>query len=280
VFGQGLFQSIYPAPQSVVAAYLGSIEWVALTAFIFVVTVAFPNLRIVPLLMFGGTFLVALSYMVNARIEPKFDTIFTRLVVAFLALMQPIGRGWARYFTWIKYKRTPRAVIAAPEAGLTHGAHAGSISRLHFWNENGQDRDRLLSEIFTALDGEGWRYSADTGWKPWDVQIYENFWWIVTLSTVTEYHGGPKCLTRVRLRYKMVVTTFLANFVVLSALLYRQAFTAHEDLWWWALYLVFVVLLYRRAWRLKRRVADLVIAAANRCGLQRIPASQSHAKAA
>jgi hypothetical protein len=244
------------------------------------VTVAFSNLRIVPLLMFGGTFLVALSYMVNARIEPKFDTIFTRLVVSFLALMQPIGRGWARYFTWIKYKRTPRAVIAAPEIGLTPGAHAGSISRLHFWNESGEGRERLLTEIFAALDAEGWRYSADTGWKRWDVQIYENLWWIVTLATVTEYHGGPKCLTRVRLGYKMIVTTFLANFLALSALLYRQAFTSHKDLWWWTLYLLFVVILYRRAWRLKRRVADLVIAAANRCGLQRIPASESRVKAA
>ena len=36
--------------------------------------------------MFLGTFLVALSYMLHARIEPKFDTIPARLLVAFLAL--------------------------------------------------------------------------------------------------------------------------------------------------------------------------------------------------
>ncbi len=280
VFGQGLFQSIYPAAQSSVAAYLGSIEWVALTAFIFVVTVAFRDLRIVPLLMFGGTILVALSYMVNARIETRFDTIFARLLVAFLALMQPLGRGWARYFTWLKYKRTPGAVIKAPEAGVTRESHAGSITHLNFWNETGQGRESLLTEIFALLETEGWRYSTDTGWKSWDVQIYGNFWWIIKLQTVTEYHGGPKCLTRVHLGYKMVVTTFLSNFIILSALLYRHAFVSHHNFWLWMAYIAFASLLYHRAFRLKRRVADLVIAAGNRCQLQRVHGDRGRAKAA
>jgi glycosyltransferase involved in cell wall biosynthesis len=280
VFGEGLFQSIYPASQSVVAAYLGSIEWVALTAFIFLVTVAFPNLRIVPLLMFGGTFLVALSFMVNARIEPKFDTIRARLLVAFLALVQPLGRGWARYFTWLKYKQTPAKVIAAPEADLTPASHKGSISRLDFWNETGQGRERLLKEIFALLEAEGWRYSADTGWKTWDVQIYGTQWWSIQLHTVTEYHGGPKCLTRVQLSTRMVATTFLINFIALSALCYRQAFTSHRDLWWWLAYALFAIWLLRRAWRLKRRVADLVIAAGIHCDLKRVHGERSRAKAA
>jgi len=280
VFGQALFQSIYPASQSAVAAYLCSIEWVALTAFIFAVTVAFPNLRIVPLLMFGGTFLVALSYMVNARIERKFDTIFTRLLVAFLALVQPLGRGWARYFTWLKYKRTPRAVIAAPEASLSPGAHASGVSRLDFWNEEGRGREQLLAEIFASLETEGWRYSADTGWSFWDVQIYGDFWWNVALQTVTEYHGGGKCLTRVRLRLRIIVTTFMANFLVLSMLIYRRAFASLDDLWLWAIYLVFLIVLAQRAWRLKRRVADLVIVAASRCGLQRMRRAQRKPEAA
>ena len=91
----------------------------------------------VPLLMFLGTFLVALSYMIHARMEPKFDTIRARLLVVFLAFMQPLGRGWARYFTWLKYKHTPKGVIAKPELGLPPASHKGSISKLDFWNETG-----------------------------------------------------------------------------------------------------------------------------------------------
>src|SRR5678815_3804397 len=69
VFGQGLFQSLYAPPPSTVAGYLSSIEWVALTGFMAVVSVPLAWLRIVPYLMFLGTVTVALSYIANVRIE-------------------------------------------------------------------------------------------------------------------------------------------------------------------------------------------------------------------
>ena len=147
------------------------------------------KLRIVPLLMFGATFLVALSYMLHARIERRFDTIPARLLVAFLAFMQPLGRGWARYFTWLRYKHTPRAVISKPESGLPAASRRGGITRLDFWNETGQGREALLTEIFALLETEGWRYSSDTGWKDWDLQIYGNQFWSVQ---VAHGHGVPR----------------------------------------------------------------------------------------
>ncbi len=275
VFGHGLFQSIYPTPQSDIAAYLSSIEWAALTAFILLISVPVPPLRIVPYLMFGGTFLVALSYMMHARIELKFDTIRARLLVAFLALVQPWARGWARYFTWLKYKHTPQAVIAAREEGVPPASRRGGISRLDFWNEKGAGREQLLGEVFSLLETEGWRYSADTGWKDWDVQIYGNQFWSITVRTVTEYHGGPKCLTRVRLGSKPVVTTVLVNAVILCALLYRAALSSNFDLGFTGLFLkaayaIFLISMFARAARLKRRVAELIAAAATRAGLDRV----------
>jgi len=274
VFGQGLFQSIYPTPQSDIAAYLSSIEWAVLTAFIFVISVALPSLRIVPYLMFGGTFLVAVSYMMHARIELKFDTIRARLLVAFLGLVQPWARGWARYFTWLKYKHTPVEVIAAREQGVPL-ASGGGISRLDFWNEKGTGREQLLTEVFSLLETEGWRYSADTGWKDWDVQIYGNQFWSITVRTVTEYHGGPKCLTRVHLGTKPVVTTVLVNAVILSILLYRMAISSNLDMGGTgivlkAAYLIFLMSTFARSTRLKRRAAELIVAAANRIDLERV----------
>ncbi len=270
VFGHGLFQSVYPAAQSDVAAYLSSIEWVALTAFMAVLGIPLEKLRMVPLLMFLGTFLVALSYMLSARIEPNYDTVRSRLLVAFLAFMQPLGRGWARYFTWLKYKHTPRAVIARPEVDLPARSRGGRRSQLDFWNETGKGREQLITEVFALLENEGWSYSTDTGWKDWDAQIYGNQWWSIQLSTVTEYHGGPKCLTRVRLRIRPVVTTVLINAVVLAALLYRQIFTHNTDILLWALFFVWAFWLISRAARLRRRVGDLVMAAAGHCELQRV----------
>ena len=268
VFGEGLFQSIYPTPQSDVAAYLSSIEWVALTTLVFAASIPVPFLRIVPYLMFGGTLLVALSYMIHARLEPKHDTVPARLLVAFLALAQPLVRGWARYFTWLKFKRTPPAVIATQEKNFKRSR--GSKTNLQFWSENGHGRELLLKETISALESEGWNYSIDTGWKNWDAQVYGSFWWGIQMRSVTEYHGGPKCLTRVHLKLRMVATTLLLNFILLTVLAYHQLLVPNAHWWPFVPYGIFVLILLRRAHRLQRRVADLVENAATRCGFTRI----------
>jgi GT2 family glycosyltransferase len=278
IFGEGFFQSIYPTPQSEVAAYLSSIEWFALTIFLFGLGIFLPALRIVPYLMCGGTLCVALSYMVRATIEPKFDTVHARLLVMFLALVQPLVRGWSRYFTWLHFKRTPRSVIRAHEYLPTEGNVTASLSRQIFWSEEGRDRHYLLAVIFQLLDEEGWRYSTDTGWNEWDIQIYGNFWWSVALQTVTEYHGSGKCLTRVRLRSRLVTTTVILNLVALALLVYRQLNISHVDLWFIIPYLLFVIFLVTRAHALKSRVAELVDLAARRAGLERIVRQDEKAK--
>ncbi len=269
VFGEGLFQCIYPTPQSEIAAYVSSIEWVALTVAIFVASIPLPFLRIVPYLMFGATLLVALSYMIHAKLEPRFDTIRARLLVIFLALSQPLVRGWTRYYVWLKFKRTPPSVIATREQDF-HPSRIGNISRLNFWSEEGKGREALLPEMISALESEGWSYSIDTGWKDWDVQVYGSFWWGIKALTVTEYHGGPKALTRVRLTTHMVATTFLVNVVLLAIIAYRQLSSDTWDFWVQIPYLVFALYLLVGARRLKRRVAELVGAAAQRCGLTRV----------
>jgi len=270
IFGEGFFQSIYPRPQSEIAAYLSSIEWFALTIFLFGLGIFLPTLRIVPYLMLGGTFCVALSYMVRAQIEPKFDTVHARLLVMLLAFAQPLVRGWSRYFTWLHFKRTPRSVIQAHEHLPNGNGVFSTLSRRIFWSEQGRDRHYLLGALFQLLDEEGWRYSTDTGWNEWDIQIYGNFWWSVTLHTVTEYHGAGKCLTRVRLRDRLVTTTVIFNLIALALLVYRQLNIFHLDLWSIIPYGLFVLFLATRARALKSRVAEVVDLAALRAGLQRV----------
>jgi len=270
MFGEGFFQSIYPAPQSDVAAYLSSIEWFALTIFLFGLGIFLPALRIVPYLMLGGTLCVALSYMVRAPIEPKFDTVHARLLVMLLAFAQPLVRGFSRYFTWLRFKRTPANVIRKHEHLPERARSAGSLARRVFWSEQGRDRHYLLGAMFELLEEEGWRYSTDSGWNEWDIQIYGNFWWSIALQTVTEYHGAGKCLTRVRLRNRMVITMIIFNLIAISLLIYHQVNLSHLDLWPIVFYLASLGFLATRARALKSRVAELVDLAAFRAGLQRV----------
>ena len=266
VFGHGLFQSIYPTPQSEIAAYVSSIEWVVLTGIMAILGVPLEKLRILPMAMFGATFLVALSYMMNARIERGFDTVRARLLVGMLALLQPLTRGWARYFTWLRYKHTPRKVINTPEA-LAPGPRRSGSRKLTFWNETGKGREQLLTEVFALLEAEGWRYSADTGWKDWDVQIYGHQFWTVQLRSVTEYHGGPKCLTRVHLKSRPVVTTVMLHYAVGLVFAYRFLFLDRVDRIAWAIWGVTLFWFFLRSLKLRRRIADLVVAAGQRCEL-------------
>src|SRR5256714_146358 len=187
-----------------------------------------------------------------------------------LAFMQPLVRGFSRYFTWLRFKRTPANVIRKHERLPARARSRGSLSRRIFWSEEGRDRHHLLGAIFQLLEEEGWRYSTDTGWNDWDIQIYGNFWWSVALQTVTEYHGGAKCLTRVRLRSRFVPTTVIFNLIALSLLIYRQPNTSHVDLWFIIPYGLFLIFLATRARALKSRVAELVDLAAYRAGLERV----------
>jgi hypothetical protein len=208
--------------------------------------------------------------MVRAPVEPKFDTVHARLLVMLLAFSQPLVRGWSRYFTWLHFKRTPRSVIRSHEH-LPIRTRGGSLSRRIYWSEEGRDRHYLLGALFQLLNEEGWRYSTDSGWNEWDIQIYGNFWWSIALQTVTEYHGGGKCLTRVRLRNRLVTTTVIFNLIALSLLVYRQLNVSHIDFWFAVPYGLFVIFLANRARLLKSRVAELVDVAARRAGLQWIP---------
>src|SRR4029453_12079129 len=63
----------------------------------------------------------------------KFYTVRARLLVVLLAFAQPLLRGFSRYFTWLRFKRTPANVIRRHER-LPEGARsAGTLSRRVFW---------------------------------------------------------------------------------------------------------------------------------------------------
>ena len=267
IFGTGLFQCLYPKPASPWTQLVSGLEWNALALFIFLVSIQVEPIRIVPLLMLAATLLPAISFMVVARVEPKHDTILARLTVFYLALTQPLVRDWARYFTWLKGKRTPDAVVQTPEKDAGPSLPLFRSRLLSFWSEQGRERVHLLAEIEKILEEEGWRYAQDTGWNSWDIQIFANRWWHIRLRSLTEIYPHGRRLTRVH--QGIVPTTFSGLFAVtavtadvLVALSYPVALPFFLGIlalagmgWLWT------------GWQLRRRVGDLVRVAARRAQL-------------
>lgn len=195
VFGMGFFQSIYRRPEPMWTAIVGSLQWNGLALFILLLSTQLEFLRVVPLVMIGITLFAGWSYMLRAKIEPKYDTLRSRLLLLYLALAQPVARAWARYFTWLSGKRTPAEVIDSREEEEHEETTLFASGKLSFWGEKGKGREVLLQNIIDLLNKEGWRYELDNGWSDWDLEIFGSRWWHVRIRTLSEHYPEEKRLT-------------------------------------------------------------------------------------
>jgi len=266
-FGMGMFQCIYPRRESDWAGLASSLEWVLLTVFIFLVSIRVEALRLVPLIMFALTVAVGVSWMARAKIEPKHDSVLGRLLLLYLAIMQPISRGWARYMTWITQRRTPGKVVTTPEKIRDAVRWSGWLEQ-SYWNEVGTCRDKLITAAVDLLEREGWKYSLDAGWGNWDVLVFGNRWWQVRLRTANEFHGGPKVLIRVCYEPRVTMSTVLGACVLLILILVGLlAFGPTAVSFATALAFIGLFLVYRGV-RLVRRMGELVEHAAEQCEMK------------
>ena len=274
IFGTGFFQSIYSRPESLWVYLLGSFEWMVLTLFTFFLSIPLTEIRLIPLIMFGLNLMVALSYMVRVRIEPKHDTFISRLLVLRLALTQPWVRAWARYFTWLREKRTPLSVVRSKEEAPHASTSFWKAGHLSFWSEGGKERGDLLHETVQLLESEGWNYGLDTGWKDWDIHVFVSRWWNLRLRTMTEIYPHGRRLTRVGNYLHLSTLTILALLVFFTfglVFILTSPGYAPYVLGTWGLFIFGGVL---QGLRLRFRLAELVQVAAIRSGLQSVGAGQ------
>ncbi|MCS7032674.1 MAG: glycosyltransferase [Phycisphaerae bacterium] len=247
VFGTGLFQTIYRKSASLVAAMLMSIEWHMLAGFIALLSLAVPPLIWVSV----GMLLVPIGLAITAAVQaprPRHRHWLTRPLIAYLHWRQPLTRGWARYSVRLKNK-----VLSGEASGFRRSAlplDPQDKRTLRYWHQSA-DRLPLLQEIVRQVQSAGWRMRVDSGWAPWDLEIYGSRYCKVRLTTATEHYGSSGNMTRVRVelgmsRFCMVLT--LAGGLLAGLILLSGFPTPH--LWpfgrpavlipiaWWTMYLV------------------------------------------
>jgi glycosyltransferase involved in cell wall biosynthesis/heme exporter protein D len=274
LFGSGLFQTIYRKQASVTAMMLMSIEWHLLYGFAFVLSLAFASLG-----MFNPVFWMAVAMAivpmllaVVASIQapmPKHKHWLTRPLIAWLHYRQPIARGWARYSVRLRAKvmRLPTRAFK-PKHELPFDPQDSST--LRYWSHE-HDRFPLLREISEEVKAAGWRARIDSGWSPWDLEIYGSRYAKIRIITATEHHHGSGYLTRVNVRSHM--STFAMVLMAASVLL---AVILLWHLWPFSRPAVLIPLAWLAMYAINRRlviapVLGIVDAAAERAGYYPVP---------
>ena len=263
VFGTGLFQTIYRRPASLLAAIMMSVEWHLLGMFITILGFAFTPLLYVAGFMFFVPIVLA-SIAAAQSPAPRHKHWLSRPLIAWLHFRQPIARGLARYTVRLRAK-----VMQTEEIGYRrpHSLPFDQNDRktLRYWSAK-EERLSLLRRITDEVKAVGWRHRVDSGWAPWDMEIYGSRYVKVRITTATEIHGRDSMLTRVRvemLMSKFCVVLMVAS-CVLSALLMLHLWPFSRTamlfpLAWWAMYAI-------NRWNVALPVLGLIDEAAAKAG--------------
>ena len=152
--------------------------------------------------MLASTFGVAYLVAGQAACADHQRRWWSRLLIAAMHVAQPVERGWARYRTRFEDIRIPDVLHRLRRAWANR---AGTFLRrdgIELWSESGLGREELLKELVDLAQRHHWFVRIDSGWLPHDMRFYGDRWCKADLVTVTENHGGPKRLTRLRLVHR------------------------------------------------------------------------------
>jgi glycosyltransferase involved in cell wall biosynthesis len=222
VFGLGLFQRMYEPGGPPLAVLAAMPEWTAVGLLALGGGLAgrFPGLLIGGAALLLATLAGGFLRAARARIEPREATWRTRALVLWLSLAQPWVRRVAQLREARRLYRDARRREASPARGLLP---IGAPQRC-FWSEESLEREPFLGAFERRLSADLFAFRRGTAFEAFDFEIRGAPGTRALVSTVMEYHGGPRRLLRVRVESSvssggLVALGFgLAGTVVLASL--------------------------------------------------------------
>lgn len=192
--GLGAFQVIYATSSFRWWEWLTGVLWIA---FMLVALVS---------CQFGlaaglATFAVAAAWRVSARNTIGLHGLRDRLLLWWLALLQPVVRESARLRGMIALGARPSFHPVLPEIIPPERPHklTLTLATLRFWSETGVAREAWLHELRKSLKAVHIIHREDDGWRWFDIEAWPWAGMSRAWLSVTEYHDTNKRLTRVRL---------------------------------------------------------------------------------
>ena len=185
-FAGGWFQTLYSPLPAFALMLATSLEYhVLVTLPLIVLSVPFHFLW--PLAVAGLTLSLAVCALAasQAHIDKPKQRFWSRPLVAWLTLLQPIARGRARYEGRLRINATP------PEgfkrlASFAYVDRGEPLDEVQYWCHTGMERVSFAHAIVAKLEAEKWQHRPDSGWSEFDVEIFGTRWSRLQLTTVAE----------------------------------------------------------------------------------------------
>lgn len=222
VFGRGLFQTLYEPPTPLLAYLPLTLEWNVLALLfvgVLVLTGSNPLWGLVPFLLSWALSLIGAW---QAPIDPRFEGLRGRLLVALLIYLGPLVRSWERY----KWRLQGLAKVDPVRRQMCQQKPRVSWREksmyLSYWTESGLEKESILQGIMDFLIPRKYFIAVDQGWSNWDLKIYQGFWSRALIRVCTENHGGNKRLLRVKSTFcvSRIAPITLIGWVLVAALFF------------------------------------------------------------
>lgn len=192
--GLGAFQVIYATSSFRWWEWLTGVLWIALLM---------AALLSCQLWLAGIIVICAIgaAWRVSARNTAGLQGLRDRLLLWWLAFLQPVAREWSRLRGMVALGARPSVHPVLPEIIPPERPHklTLTLATLRFWSETGVTRDAWLHELRKSLKAAHIIHREDDGWRWFDIEAWPWAGMSRAWLSVTEYHDNNKRLTRVRL---------------------------------------------------------------------------------
>jgi len=197
-FGRAFFQTLYEAPSSIFAFLPFTLEWNLVSVLVLIGALgagAWGWLGALPLLV---AFAAAVATAWRARLDPRYDTVSSRILVSVLTYLGPLLRSWERYRTRLEGTATVERVHFDAASQRPRVDWRRRSVTLAFWSEAGVEKEQLLQAVIDFLKPRKFQIAVDQGWSEWDIEIHRGLWARAKLLVAVENHGSEKRVLRVR----------------------------------------------------------------------------------
>jgi glycosyltransferase involved in cell wall biosynthesis len=207
VFGRGMFQTLYEPSSSLLAHLPFTLEWNLVGIVLLMGALIggrYELIASIPLLFAVGA---AARRAWRAKLEPRYEGIGSRLLIAALIYLGPLVRTIQRYLHRIQ------GMTGVARIQFVEPSQAPRVQWwqrqffLSFWSEQGLEKENLLHALMEFLVPRRYLITIDQGWSERDVTAHRGLWSKADIEVAVENHGGPKRLFRVRCRVRESVMT-------------------------------------------------------------------------